>query len=115
MFRMHLEQQLSDSKRMLRDFKSHEVLYMELMSPYRLENPETLPAIRELSNVIAQMEKLCGDAITRLEQETKEMISLVGIAIPIHMNVPTDAQTRPGVQFGFHFRGPSVHRNVYDS
>lgn len=87
MFRTYLEQQLSESKTMLDNFKTYEVLYMELMSPSRLENPETLPAIIGLANVIKQMEKVCGDAITRLEQETKEMISLVCIAILDHMTI----------------------------
>lgn len=53
------------------------MLHMELMAPDELDLPETLPAILVLSNSIALLERECGDAITGLEQETKEMIGLV--------------------------------------
>lgn len=76
-FHIHLNHNITKSKQILRDFKTHEMLHMELMASDKLDLPETLPAIIVLSNTIALLERECGDAISRLEQETKEMIGLV--------------------------------------
>lgn len=95
--RTSLEEHILKSKQVLSNFKSHEVLYMELMGGDKMEAPENLPAIITLSNKIEQMEKECGDAITRLEQETKEMIGLVGFSIPELVDFVTDPIHMAGV------------------
>lgn len=86
---------------MLSNLKTHEVLYMELMDADKLEAPENLPAIITLSNKIERMERECGDAITRLELETKEMIGLVGVSSPELIGVLTDVYGRSLTWFPF--------------
>lgn len=69
---------------MLADFKNHDALYMELMSPGDKDEPieiDKLPAILELGRKIGILESKWGGAITDLERETNEMINLVSTAI----------------------------------
>lgn len=91
-----MEQHLLKSKEMLNKFKTNEVLYMELMDQNMLDAPEKLPAIIKLSNMISLLETDCGDAISRLEQETKEMIGLVCLARS-HSKRPLRLTHAPGV------------------
>lgn len=86
LLRSSLKDHLSKSKEALSNFTSHEVLYMELMDANRIEVPENLPVIIKLAKKIELIEKECGDAIARLEQETKELIGLVGVRPYGHMN-----------------------------
>lgn len=71
------------------------------MGGHKMEAPENLPAIITLSNKIERMEKECGDAITRLELETKEMIGLVGFSIPELVELVTNPYSRSLTWFPF--------------
>lgn len=83
------------------DFTNHEVLYMELMHTDKIDAAENLPGIITLSKKIVQIEKECGDAISRLEQETKEMIGLVGSPIQDLIYIPANVYNRSLTWFRF--------------
>lgn len=98
---MHLQGHLRESNRILATFKSHDVLYRELMEDDndgtdsmasqsirsgrenswagRKELVEELEAIKDLSQKIEDFERECKAAMSCLQNETQEMIDLVSI------------------------------------
>lgn len=114
--RGNLLKHLEIARELLRKFKEHDILYMELKDKSTVGQKLTAAEIEQLKPIKLLSEKVellkkCESALTELDKETKGMIDLVGVlsTTVTEISAYLIQVDSTGVQSSFHTRGTAVH------